>query len=1531
SATVAGEFNTTAEVVTPIGVTVFIKLSLSGEINGTMVVEQYNEKKFYLNDNGEIDFSRAGTGNPDRDFTIYGKLSVKPSIGLTVGAKITGAEFSITGRAVFDMNFTTSGSGSGKVVLTANMALKVLVFDFKWDIGQKEYDLFDNNRMRRFKANDLFANTSYLYEKTEDYEISSREYLDNRGEWQGGNARRRMRLMAAGENVFNEQTLLEGVYPYPYTLLAPIGENQQLLVFLDDDTDQDDRNRTQLYYSIYNGSSWSIPEKVDNDGTPDDNPWISDMGDKVLVAWSSAVNPVDETDTVMEVLNNRDIKASFFDKGTREFGEVQNVTFETETDTWSDGDPYIAYWKDRNGKENLMITYTKTQYEATGGDEQDAVVGDIINAYSVLAYSFYDFDNNRFHGQGFIDVSEYADVDESDILISDNPDPDDYSGDWRWSGYWSRVPEPDEVSMVSLGTDPLIVDSNAIGYEDYAILAYSIDMDKDIATTGDRELFIQLYSFPEGRFYPAIHFDDTKGQSDLEFVESNDNIYLYFISDGDIVNIDIGYLFSQNFLRYDIEGEDGHALVLNKLKGIYKKPEVAVRHKYDVRIDDSGKEYRINEYPIDQFMVKSDDNNVYVMWTESNITYRDGIDQNSSEATLPENQYREKQICAARQILGDITETKLYDEEGNPMTYPANDDEGNPIDYDITPDVNGETGIVEAGDQIVVKSREAEWSEPVKVTWEKGANFNDIDFEILPDGNLRTVFVKGMSEIMDVAGTDMSVENINNRILMTADYNANAIKAEVSIEPMKMPAQNEILPVNIALKNKTLNPLKDVTLELYQVAEGGEEKIDERTAVELRGGEEQNIYFNWQAPENLEDTKLQVRVKHNEEVLCSAEQDILAESIIDIIDASAAPSGRNRLKITGTAVNNGNITAADAAVYAGASGAVTGSTAIGSLKPEEEKNFEFFAELEPDMYGGITGEDGSVTETISLNVYSNGAAAKVINKRFAYKDDIDIVNNIEAFELKTGNNRISHSISLRKGVSLDIEPEITYNDEALPYARTVFVSNNEDIVDFSEGYMTLSGKKPGTATITAYALPPRGRLLLTPDRYEWVDNFATLADDAVKVRSFEVNVYSDAPSESDDKPGGGSSSTAGVQSPVTGAVAADNGMAVTTAKAYADKSGKASAVITSAQISSAVGKAVAAAKQDENTVPGIEIKVEAPRDAKTIETSIPASAIKEISNSSIELMTISTPLAEITLDDRTIAGIADKALEDIKITASEVDASALPAEAQRLIGDRPVYDFGITSGGNTISEFAGNVTVSLPYTPKADEDTNAIVIYYINAEGVPEVVSNCVYNEKTGTVSFKTDHFSKFAVGYNKITFRDVASSTWYSDAVSFAAARGITSGTGNGNFSPEAKLTRAQFLVMTMRAYGIRPDEKLKGNFDDAGSTYYTGYLSAAKALGIAKGTGNNLYEPDRVITRQEMFTLLYSTLKVTGQLPEGKAGKALTDFSDAGRITPWAKDAIALFTETGIISGSNGRLSPEDTGSRAQMAQLIYNLLSR
>ncbi|MFB9330740.1 S-layer homology domain-containing protein [Paenibacillus aurantiacus] len=179
--------------------------------------------------------------------------------------------------------------------------------------------------------------------------------------------------------------------------------------------------------------------------------------------------------------------------------------------------------------------------------------------------------------------------------------------------------------------------------------------------------------------------------------------------------------------------------------------------------------------------------------------------------------------------------------------------------------------------------------------------------------------------------------------------------------------------------------------------------------------------------------------------------------------------------------------------------------------------------------------------------------------------------------------------------------------------------------------------------------------------------------------------------------------------------------------------------------------------------------------------------------------------------------------------------------------------------------------------------------------------------------------------------FKDVPASAWYNQAVQYLAARGITGGTDASHFSPNAELTRGAFLVLLLKAYGIEEAAAGADNFVDAGSAYYTGYLAAAKQLGIATGDSGNRFEPNTSITREQLSTLLYRTLKTLDRLPSASTQASLASFSDANLVSGYAKEAVEALVAGGILTGSDGKLNPQGVTTRAQAAQVLYNLLAK
>ena len=109
--------------------------------------------------------------------------------------------------------------------------------------------------------------------------------------------------------------------------------------------------------------------------------------------------------------------------------------------------------------------------------------------------------------------------------------------------------------------------------------------------------------------------------------------------------------------------------------------------------------------------------------------------------------------------------------------------------------------------------------------------------------------------------------------------------------------------------------------------------------------------------------------------------------------------------------------------------------------------------------------------------------------------------------------------------------------------------------------------------------------------------------------------------------------------------------------------------------------------------------------------------------------------------------------------------------------------------------------------------------------------------------------------------FTDVFGDAYYYDAVLWAAANGVTNGTSAAAFSPDAPVTRAQAVTFQWRAHGA--PEAAGDSFDDvAADTWYTGAVTWAVANGITNGTGGNKFSPEAAVTRAQAVTFLYREL---------------------------------------------------------------------
>lgn len=171
------------------------------------------------------------------------------------------------------------------------------------------------------------------------------------------------------------------------------------------------------------------------------------------------------------------------------------------------------------------------------------------------------------------------------------------------------------------------------------------------------------------------------------------------------------------------------------------------------------------------------------------------------------------------------------------------------------------------------------------------------------------------------------------------------------------------------------------------------------------------------------------------------------------------------------------------------------------------------------------------------------------------------------------------------------------------------------------------------------------------------------------------------------------------------------------------------------------------------------------------------------------------------------------------------------------------------------------------------------------------------------------------------LPFRDVKTTDWFFEDVSYAYHHQIVKGTGYNTFSPLDITTRSQIACMLYRCAGSPPVSQ-KATFTDLVADYYADAIAWGQAEGIIKGAPGNLFLPEEPITRQDMLTLIYRM--------EGSPAVSgnLSDFVDADQIADYAFNAMAWGVEQGIVRGTSlsvPTLNPMGNLTRAEAAALI------
>ena len=195
----------------------------------------------------------------------------------------------------------------------------------------------------------------------------------------------------------------------------------------------------------------------------------------------------------------------------------------------------------------------------------------------------------------------------------------------------------------------------------------------------------------------------------------------------------------------------------------------------------------------------------------------------------------------------------------------------------------------------------------------------------------------------------------------------------------------------------------------------------------------------------------------------------------------------------------------------------------------------------------------------------------------------------------------------------------------------------------------------------------------------------------------------------------------------------------------------------------------------------------------------------------------------------------------------------------------------------------------------------------------------------------KKNRFKFVAIGAAPtMSFPDVRSGDWYSDAVKYNFERGYITGYSNGTFGPANNIQRQDFVLILARIAGadLSAYEGQNGGFSDVqAGTYYASAVAWAKDKGVVNGYSSDYFGVGTYISR-EQICLIFS--RYLGGEATGDVDAIVQAYPDGGNTSPWAKAGVAWAIENGIV-GNAGYINPTGNAGRAEVAQIIYNMSNK
>ena len=174
--------------------------------------------------------------------------------------------------------------------------------------------------------------------------------------------------------------------------------------------------------------------------------------------------------------------------------------------------------------------------------------------------------------------------------------------------------------------------------------------------------------------------------------------------------------------------------------------------------------------------------------------------------------------------------------------------------------------------------------------------------------------------------------------------------------------------------------------------------------------------------------------------------------------------------------------------------------------------------------------------------------------------------------------------------------------------------------------------------------------------------------------------------------------------------------------------------------------------------------------------------------------------------------------------------------------------------------------------------------------------------------------------------FKDYDAKSWYAEAVSAAVNNGLLYGKSSTMLDPNGDMTRAEMAAIINRSFGCYKSADVSQYKDVTKSKWYYKDVAMAVQMGTYNGRSASSMAPDAPISRQEAMTVVARALELDY---DSYSKTDLSAFSDRSEISNWALPYVRAMIGADYIHGRTKGLEPLDNITRAEFAQIFYNII--